>query len=85
MSYIDGWSMKTEYDHRLSHGSVISGLLLVEEWVEHHLGLPVEVGIMVEERADNVHRRYSACISEEELANPREHQGDVEPSKITEL
>jgi hypothetical protein len=85
MSNIDSWSVKTKHDHRLSGGSAVSGLLLVKERVKDHICLPVEVGIVVEERADNVRRRYSTGIAEKKLADPREHQTDVEPSEITEL
>lgn len=85
MRYIDSWSVETEDDHRLSYRSVVSRLLVVKERVKGHIVLPVEVGIVIEKRADNVRRRNSARLAEKKLAYPRKHQSDVEPSKVTKL
>jgi hypothetical protein len=57
----------------------------MKAWVKDHLATPIEVGIVVIERADDVGRSYSTGVAEKKFADPRKHHGDVEPSKITEL
>lgn len=57
----------------------------MKERVKDHLALPIEVGIVVIERADDVGRSCSTSVAEKKLADPREHESDMEPSEITEL
>lgn len=57
----------------------------MKERVKDHLARPIEGGIVVVERVDDVGRSYSTSVAEKKLADPREHQSDVESSKVTEL
>ena len=79
------WSVKSKDHHRLPGAALISRFLLVEESVINHVVRPIEICIVMKEREYEIFSVDRSGVMGQELAYPRQHQGDVYTSKIAEF
>lgn len=81
---VEGWRVPAEQANRFPEAAVIPEAF-VEERVKHQGRLPVCVGVMVEERGQNIRGRDRLPFECEHLTDRHEHDGDVDSSQEPKL